>query len=207
MAGTTTRRSTTGRTRARSGGATSPFWRRRRVEREQAPVLELGCGTGRLLLPLARAGVDDGRRRSVGADARAAARAAAALPACRAGRASCAATSARCRSARASFGAGASRPTACCSRCRPTPTSTATLAEAARVLQPRRAVRHRSRARPADVAGVSAPRSACAAGARGGAHGHAGRVRPPGSAPRPDDLRRGVHRAARGRASARAASR
>jgi SAM-dependent methyltransferase len=32
------------------------FWRRL-VTREQAPVLELGCGTGRLLLPLARTGV------------------------------------------------------------------------------------------------------------------------------------------------------
>jgi SAM-dependent methyltransferase len=33
-----------------------PFWRRLLV-RERAPVLELGCGTGRLIVPLARDGV------------------------------------------------------------------------------------------------------------------------------------------------------
>ena len=55
-AGTSTRRSTTGRTRGRSADATcrsGGAWRRRRG----GPVLELGCGTGRISLPLARAGV------------------------------------------------------------------------------------------------------------------------------------------------------
>ena len=33
-----------------------PFWRRI-VLKEATPVLELGCGTGRLLVPLSRAGV------------------------------------------------------------------------------------------------------------------------------------------------------
>ena len=75
-AGTSTRRSTTGRTRGRSAGATcrsgGGWWPAAR-----GPVLELGCGTGRISLPLARGGVDAGRHRSVGADARAGARRAA----------------------------------------------------------------------------------------------------------------------------------
>ena len=68
-AGTSTRPSTTGRTRrpwraatSRSGGG----WRRR----TSGPVLELGCGTGRITLPVARAGVQARRHRSLGADAR-----------------------------------------------------------------------------------------------------------------------------------------
>ncbi len=56
MAGTTTRRSTTGRTRARSDGVMSAFWRGGRAARRRADV-GLGCGTGRVLLPLAKAGV------------------------------------------------------------------------------------------------------------------------------------------------------
>ena len=55
-AGTTTRRSTTGRTRARSDAATCPSGATLAVQ-AGGPVLELGCGTGRIALPLARAGV------------------------------------------------------------------------------------------------------------------------------------------------------
>ncbi len=69
-AGTTTRRSTTGRTRGRSAGATC---RSGAISRCTAggPVLELGCGTGRISLPLGRAGVPLVGDRSIGADARA----------------------------------------------------------------------------------------------------------------------------------------
>ena len=47
-----------------------PFWRRA-APGARGRVLELGCGTGRISLPLARAGVSARRHRSLGADARA----------------------------------------------------------------------------------------------------------------------------------------
>ena len=45
-----------------------PFWQRLAPAAE-GPVLELGCGTGRVTLPMARAGVEGRRHRSLGADA------------------------------------------------------------------------------------------------------------------------------------------
>ncbi len=47
-----------------------PFWQRV-ASRAEGQVLELGCGTGRVSIPLAKAGVGNRRRRSLGADARA----------------------------------------------------------------------------------------------------------------------------------------
>ena len=66
-AGTPTRPSMTGRTPARWGSATS---RSGGAWPMSGGVLELGCGTGRVLLPLARTGVSGRRRRSFRADAR-----------------------------------------------------------------------------------------------------------------------------------------
>ena len=57
-----TRRSTTGRTRRRSAGATSPSGSAS-PQRPDGEVLELGCGTGRVTIPLAKQ-----RRRLVGVD-------------------------------------------------------------------------------------------------------------------------------------------
>ena len=45
-----------------------PFWRNLALN-AGGPVLELGCGTGRIALPSGRAGVPARRRRSIGGDA------------------------------------------------------------------------------------------------------------------------------------------
>ena len=71
------------------------FWRALALAAD-GPVLELGCGTGRVTLPLARAGVARRRRGSVGADAERARDRVRAHAAADAARDSSAATSARC---------------------------------------------------------------------------------------------------------------
>ena len=83
-----------------------PFWTRCRAQ-ARGPVLELGCGTGRISLPLARAGIAlVGVDRSAPMLARADARRRACAKRSRAGSgglAWCAATSAPCRSTPARF--------------------------------------------------------------------------------------------------------
>ncbi len=103
-----------------------PFWRNLALQ-AGGPVLELGCGTGRISLPLGPRRRAAGRHRPVDADARSApARASAAGRLTAAASSSCAATSASCRSRRwhacpahrgraIRHGHGAVR--ACCSRC------------------------------------------------------------------------------------------
>ena len=82
-AGTTTRRSTTGRTRRPSARRDVRVLAAAR-RAQDGPVLELGCGTGRLTVPVARAGATRRRHRSLGADAGAGAAAAAPRACCRA---------------------------------------------------------------------------------------------------------------------------
>ena len=195
--GRRTRRSTTGRTRRPSRAATSPSgsgWR----WRNDGPVLELGCGTGRIVAAGRQGRRAAGRDRPVRADAGARAAAPAPRAARPIARCSSAATSARCRSVadRLRPGDGAVRHPA--------------VADArARSRRPRCA----SVARVLGRGGLFAldlvpdlPRwpsttAAPACGPRGREDDpHARRVGPPGSPAQAHDLRSGIHRAAGPRA-------
>ena len=136
-------------------------------------MLELGCGTGRIAVPLARAGVplvgidrsDADARRGRAQRLR---RAAAAADAC----ASCAATSARCRSAAASRSACVMAPYGILqSLTRERDLSADARRRSPRVLRPGGTVR-RSISCPTcrDWREYRAPRSACAAAPRPAAH-------------------------------------
>ena len=104
--------------------------------RVAAPVLELGCGTGRIAVPLGRAGVPVvGIDRSTPMLARARQRVRRGH-ACSGRCGSCGATSARCRSRPRRRSASSWRPTACCSRCLRERDLSATLQAVARVLRP-----------------------------------------------------------------------
>ena len=183
-AGTSTRRSTTGRTRGRSAAATSPFWRgvalRARGPRARARV--------RHRPHLAAAGARRRaarRHRSLGADARrarpsgVAPGAASGVGAPRRRVRSCAATSAHLPFARgATFGL-VMAPYGILQSLLRERDLTATLAAVARVLQPRRAVRHRSRRRRAGWREYARPGQP-ERGRRGRRAPHARRIGPPG---------------------------
>ena len=139
------------------------------------------------------------RHRSVGADARPRAPAThqVANPPTRSNRCvSSAATSARCRSRTSAFPMVIAPYGILQSLIRPRDL-TATLASVARVVAPRRHVRHRSGARRAEVARVREPRAAARPRRRRAAHAH--RVGPAGSEAAPHDVRAEVRRAARRR--------
>ena len=141
----------------------------RRGAQRDGPVLELGCGTGRVSLPLARAGVDlVGIDRSAPMLARA--RRASRRSPTRANRQVVCSLGPR-RHPRAAVRGRApsrwcSRRTASCSRCSRPRDLAATLASVARVLEPRRHLRHRPRARRARTGASTTTRSSCAAARR-----------------------------------------
>ena len=195
-AGTTTHRSTTGRTRARSGGATSRSgagWSRREADADRSSwdAARAGCCC-RSLAPARIWPASIGPRPML---ARAIETRPKRLP----------------RARRPPIVRGDIRAPAVCA-----PAASALVIAPYGMLQSlivrprsrrrarrggaraaaRRTARRRSRARSADVATNPAPRVTLRGRHGAGAAHHAHRVRPPGSAPRADDLRRGVRRAA-----------